>query len=68
VEDLAAVLASLHSGTRILAASLKTSRQVVDGVLAGSQDVTAPLDVIRALPAHPLTESAVREFAAPWEG
>ena len=68
VEDLAAVLASLHSGTRILAASLKTSQQVVDAVLAGSQDVTAPLDVIRALPAHPLTESAVREFAAPWEG
>ena len=68
VEDLAAVLASLHSGTRILAASLKTSQQVVDAVLAGAQDVTAPLEVIRALPAHPLTESAVREFAAHWEG
>jgi transaldolase len=68
VEDLAALLASLHSGTRILAASLKTSQQVVEAVLAGAQDVTAPLDVLRALPAHPLTESAVREFAAPWEG
>ena len=68
VEDLAGLLASLHSGTRILAASLKTSQQVVDAVLAGSQDVTAPLSVIEALPAHPLTESAVREFAAHWEG
>jgi transaldolase len=67
VEELAAMLASLHSGTRILAASLKTSQQVVDAVLAGSQDITAPLDVIRALPAHPLTESAVNEFAAHWE-
>ena len=67
VEELAAVLASLHSGTRILAASLKTSQQVVDAVLGGSPDVTAPLDVLRALPAHPLTESAVREFAAHWE-
>ena len=67
VEELAAVLARLQSGTRILAASLKTSQQVVDAVLAGSLDVTAPLDVLRGLPAHPLTESAVREFAAHWE-
>jgi transaldolase len=67
VEELAALLARLQSSTRILAASLKTSRQVTDAVVAGSQDVTAPLEVIRALPAHPLTESAVREFAAHWE-
>jgi transaldolase len=67
VEELAAVLERLGSDTRILAASLKTSQQVTDAVLDGSDDVTAPLAVIRALPAHPLTESAVREFAAAWE-
>ncbi len=67
VAELAAVLAALQSGTRILAASLKTSPQVEDAVLDGAHDITAPLDVIRGLPAHPLTESAVREFAAHWE-
>jgi len=67
IEELAAVLARVRSGTRILAASLKTSQQVVDAVIAGAQDITAPLDVLRGLPAHPLTESAVREFAAHWE-
>ena len=67
VEELWAVLERLGSETRILAASLKTAQQVTDAVLDGADDVTAPLDVIRALAAHPLTESAVREFAAHWE-
>lgn len=67
VEELAAVLERVGSETRVLAASLKTSQQVTDAVLDGADDITAPLDVIRALPAHPLTESAVREFAAHWE-
>ncbi len=64
VDALAAVLERLQSGTRILAASLKNAPQVVDAILHGAHDVTAPLDVLLGLPAHPLTESAVREFAA----
>ena len=67
VEELWAVLERLGSETRVMAASLKTAQQVTDAILDGADDVTAPLDVIRALPAHPLTESAVREFAAHWE-
>ncbi len=66
VNSLAAMLARLQSDTRILAASLKSSVQVSDSILHGAHDVTAPLDVLRGLPAHPLTESAVREFAAAW--
>ncbi len=67
VLDQAAVLEQLDSSTRILAASLKSAAQVVEALLDGAHDITAPLDVLRALPAHPLTESAVREFAAHWE-
>ena len=67
VDSLAAILARLQSNTRILAASLKSAPQVVAAILHGSHDVTAPLEVLRSLPAHPLTESAVREFAACWE-
>jgi transaldolase len=67
VVEQAALLEQLDSPTRILAASLKTPQQVVETILDGAHDVTAPLEVIRALPAHPLTESAVREFAAHWE-
>jgi transaldolase len=67
VVEQAAILEQLDSPTRILAASLKTAPQVVESILDGAHDITAPLDVIRGLPAHPLTESAVREFAAHWE-
>jgi len=67
VVELAAILEQLDSPTRILAASLKTAPQVVEAVLDGAHDITAPLDVILGLPAHPLTESAVREFAAHWK-
>jgi len=67
VLELAAVLEQLDSPTRILAASLKTAQQAADAVLDGAHDITAPLEVLRALPAHPLTESAVREFAAHWD-
>ena len=67
VDSLAAVLARLQSSTRILAASLKSAPQVVASILHGAHDITAPLDVLRGLPAHPLTESAVREFAACWD-
>jgi transaldolase len=67
VLEQAAILEQLDSQTRILAASLKTAPQVVEAVMDGAHDITAPLDVLRALPAHPLTESAVREFAAHWE-
>lgn len=67
VDSLAAILARLQSSTRILAASLKSSPQVVASILHGAHDITAPLEVLRGLPAHPLTESAVREFATRWE-
>jgi len=66
VTEQAAILERLDSDTRILAASLKTASQVVQSILDGAHDVTAPLAVLRGLPAHPLTESAVREFAAHW--
>jgi transaldolase len=67
VDGLAAMLVQLRSSTRILAASLKSARQVVDSILHGSHDITAPLAVLRSLPAHSLTESAVHEFAAAWQ-
>ena len=63
VESLAAILERLQSSTRILAASLKSGPQVVESILHGAHDITAPLEVLVSLPAHPLTESAVREFS-----
>jgi transaldolase len=67
VREQAEVLERLDSATRILAASVKSPQQAVQAVLDGAHDLTVPLEVLRALPEHPLTESAVREFAAAWQ-
>ena len=67
VAAMAAVLAQVRSETRILAASLKSAAQVADSVARGADDVTASLAVLRALPEHPLSEAAMREFGDAWE-
>ena len=64
VDSLAAILERLRSSTRILAASLKSGPQMVESILHGAHDITAPLEVLVGLQAHTLTESAVREFSA----
>jgi transaldolase len=66
VASFAGVLARAGSTTRVLAASLKTSTQLADAVLAGAHDVTAPLAVLHALPEHPLSAAAMREFDTAW--
>jgi transaldolase len=67
VAAMAALLAQARSETCILAASLKSPAQLVDAILHGAHDVTAPLDVLRALPQHPLSNAAMREFDGAWK-
>ncbi len=64
VQTLADLLAHLDSHTRVLAASLKTSEQVVECFLHGATDITASLGVLAGLSEHPLSDAAIREFAA----
>lgn len=49
--------------TRLLAASLKSADEVVATLRAGAQDLTIPLDLIRALGEHPLSQQAIEDFA-----
>lgn len=61
-------VATGHAPTaRILAASLKSSSDVVEATLAGAHDVTAPPAVIRSLVEDPLSYDAMARFAADWE-
>jgi TalC/MipB family fructose-6-phosphate aldolase len=67
VSHMARLLASQGGDTRILAASIKTSADLVEASLAGAHDVTVAPSVIAGLLTDPLTESAVRQFGADWE-
>lgn len=67
VAGMVRLLATQTNACRILAASLKSTSDVVEATLAGGQDATLPPDVLRAMIADPLTEAAVAQFAADWQ-
>ena len=53
--------------TQILAASIRSTRQVLDSLLAGADVATMPLDMLRALYEHPLTEDGLQMFLNDWK-
>ena len=53
--------------TKILAASIRNCRQVLDAALAGADAATMPFDMLEALYQHPLTEDGLRMFLDDWK-
>jgi Transaldolase len=66
VRALASVLAG--SQTEILAASLKSTKEVVEAFLAGAQHLTVPFDLLSGLSKHPLSTQTVEQFNAEGAG
>lgn len=64
--DLIKEIASIYSiqgyDTRILAASIRNSRHIVDAALSGADVVTCPLEPILGLFKHPLTDIGLEKF------
>lgn len=52
--------------TRILAASIRHPRHVVESALAGAHIATCPFKVLRKCMHHPLTDSGMASFLADW--
>jgi len=53
--------------TKILAASIRSCRQVLDAALAGADVATMPFDMLQALYQHPLTEDGLQLFLNDWK-
>ena len=53
--------------TEVLAASIRHPMHVVEAALAGADVGTMPLDVIKKLIQHPLTDAGLEKFLADWE-
>jgi transaldolase len=62
VRELGNVLAG--SRTKILAASLKSTKEAVDSVVAGAHHITVPFELLVKLPAHPLSAKTIEQFNA----
>lgn len=65
-ERIAKMAQLLGASTRVLAASLRSSRDVIEATLSGAHDVTVPPDIIRTMLEDPLTNAALAQFAADW--
>lgn len=63
VKQMRAVVDACGTETRVMVASLKSSGEVVQAVLAGAQDVTIPLALLLEMGDHPLSEQTIAEFA-----
>lgn len=53
--------------TRILAASIRHPRHVIESALAGAHIATCPFKVLQQAMKHPLTDRGIRAFLADWE-
>ncbi len=67
IEAMAHLLNAQAPGTRILAASIKTTADASEALLAGAHDLTATPEVLEGLLADPLTDAAVEQFQRDWE-
>lgn len=67
VNDLQRLLTLHAPQAKILAASFKTSRQVLDCLLAGCQAITVPVDVAEQFISAPAVLAAVDKFEQDWQ-
>lgn len=64
ISDIAEIYAIQGFETEILAASIRSSRVIVDAARAGADVVTCPLASILGLLKHPLTDIGLEKFLA----
>jgi transaldolase len=62
IREIAEIYTTQHYHTEILAASIRSSRQIVESAKAGAHVVTCPLSAILGLLSHPLTDIGLEKF------
>ncbi|MCS6761895.1 MAG: fructose-6-phosphate aldolase [Candidatus Devosia symbiotica] len=67
IENIRQIYDNYGFETQILAASIRSPNHVTQVALAGSDVATIPLDVIRKLANHPLTNAGIEGFLKDWK-
>lgn len=67
IREIRAIYDRYDFETKILAASLRHSRHVLESALAGADIATMPYNVLKQLFAHPLTDKGLAQFLADYE-
>lgn len=66
VAGMGRILSRCEGDARLLVASVKSSADVVEAIVAGARDITARPEIIRGLVGDGLTAAAVARFDADW--
>ncbi|MEX5487059.1 fructose-6-phosphate aldolase [Proteus mirabilis] len=66
VRELQTLISMHNLPTKILAASFKTPRQVVDCLLSGASAVTLPIELAYSIIRSPVVDDAINKFTDDW--
>ncbi|MBD3297757.1 MAG: hypothetical protein GF341_03800, partial [candidate division Zixibacteria bacterium] len=66
VAQIVAIFDNYGLDTEVMAASIKDPLQVLDVAVSGADACTIPLDVLKALSRHPLTDELADQFLRNW--
>ncbi len=67
VRDLVAIVETHQLAAEVLAASIRHPRHVTEAALAGAHIATVPIDVLRQMIHHPLTDAGIERFRKDWD-
>lgn len=67
IAEIRRIFDRFHIDTKIIAASIRTPRDVTDAALNGADIATVPYGVMKKCIGHPLTDSGLERFRADWE-
>jgi transaldolase len=67
VDQIAAIFETHKLPTEIIAASVRHPVHVTEAAIRGAHIATIPLNVIKQLTKHPLTDQGIEKFLADWE-
>lgn len=68
IREIAAIYRQGAIKTKVLSASIRHPRHIVDSALAGADIATCPFKVLQQAMKHPLTDIGVERFLADWKG
>jgi transaldolase len=67
IEQICTIYQNYDFTTKVLVASIRNPLHVLEAALMGADVCTIPLNVIKQLAQHPLTEIGIKKFLADWE-
>jgi transaldolase len=67
VREIVEIYRQHHLSTLVLAASIRSPRQIIEAARAGADIATVPFKVLETAAKHPLTDMGIERFLKDWE-